>query len=278
MRKTHLAAFLCVVVAALPLSGCSKIKARSEMKKGNRYYKDEAYKDALAQFQKSLQLDPKLVESWRSVGLTAMALYRPGNESPENVKYANTAIEAFQNYLKGFPDDSKVEDYLVTTWINLGRFDDAIKYLKQQRSAHPENTKLTSAIVNVMIKGGMYREALEFANSYARNDAPIYYLIATNSWSKSYNDPTTPYEERVLVVDLGLQAVQRAVEVKPNYMEAMVYYNLLYREKAKLDLDPKKKEFWTAQADEWRNKAMALREKSKTGSSSPAPSPTKTAA
>jgi len=275
MRKTHLAAFLCIVVAALPLSGCSKIKARSEMKKGNRYYKDEAYKDALAQFQKSLSLDPTLTPAWRSVGLTAMALYRPGNESPENVKYATTAIEAFQKYLKEFPEDAKTEDYLVTTWISLGRFDEAIKYLKQQRTEHPENTKLTSAVVNVMIKGGRYQEALDFTNSYARNDAPIYYLIATNAWSKSYNDPTTPYEERVAVVDLGLQAVQRAVEVKSDYMEAMVYYNLLYREKAKLDLDPKKKDYWTAQADEWRNKAMALRERSKTASS--APSPTKTA-
>jgi tetratricopeptide (TPR) repeat protein len=275
MRKSHLAAVLCIVVAALPLSGCSKVKARSEMKKGNRYYKDEAYKDALAQFQRSLTLDPSLTPAWRSVGLTAMALYRPGNESPENVKYANTALEAFQKYLAEFPEDGKVEDYLITTWINLGRFDDAIKYLKQQRTAHPENAKLTSAIVNVMIKGGRYQEALEFANSYARNDAPIYYLIATNAWSKSYNDPTTPYEERVSVVDLGLQAVQRAVEVKADYMEAMVYYNLLYREKAKLDLDPKKKDYWTSQADEWRNKAMALRERNKPAS--PAPSPTKNA-
>jgi tetratricopeptide (TPR) repeat protein len=273
MRKSHLAACLCVIVATVPLSGCSKIKARSEMKEGNRYYKDEAYKDALAQFQKSLQLDPSLTPAWRSVGLAAMALYRPGNESPDNVKYATMAIDAFQKYLKAFPDDGKVEDYLITTWISLARYDDAIKYLKQQRTEHPENAKLTSAIVNVMIKGGRYQEALEFANSYARNDASIYYLIATNAWSKSYNDPTTPYEERLAVVDLGLLAVQRAVEVKSDYMEAMVYYNLLYREKAKLDLDPKKKDYWTAQADEWRNKAMALRERSKTASS--APSPTK---
>jgi tetratricopeptide (TPR) repeat protein len=275
MRKTHLAAFLCIAVAALPLAGCSKIKARSVMKEGNRYYKDEAYKDALVQFQKSLVLDPTLAPAWRSVGLAAMALYRPGNESPDNVKYATTAIDAFQKYLKAFPEDAKVEDYLITTWINLGRYDEAIKYLKQQRTLHPENNKLTSAVITVMIKGGRYQEALEFANSSARNDAPTYYLIATNAWSKSYNDPTTSYDERVAVVDLGLQAVQRAVEIRTDYMEAMVYYNLLYREKAKLDLDPKKKDYWTSLADEWRNKAMALREKSKAGSA--APSPTRTA-
>jgi tetratricopeptide (TPR) repeat protein len=108
MRKTHLAAFLCIVVAALPLSGCSKIKARSEMKEGNRYYKDEAYKDALAQFQKSLVLDPSLAPAWRSVGLAAMALYRPGNDSPETVKYATTAIEAFKNY-SGVPRGRQVD-------------------------------------------------------------------------------------------------------------------------------------------------------------------------
>jgi tetratricopeptide (TPR) repeat protein len=276
MRKTHVAAFLCVAIATLPLTGCNKVKARAEMKKGNRYYKDEAYKDALAQFQKSLSLDPALAPAWRSVGLTAMALYRPGNDSPANIKYAETALEAFTNYLKANPHDSKTEDYLVTTWINLGRFDDAIKYLKQQRSEHPETAKLSSAVVTVMIKAGRYQDALDFANTYTRNDAPMYYLVATNAWSKSYNDPTTAYDERVGVVEIGLKAVQRACEIKADYMEAMVYYNLLYREKAKLDLDPKKKDYWNSLADEWRSKAMALMEKRK--ASSPAQPPaTKTA-
>jgi len=276
MRKTHLAVVLCVATAVVPLTGCSKVKARAEMQKGTRYYKDEAYKAALEKFQLSLRLDPTLTPAWRSVGLTAMALYRPGNDSPENLQFADTALTAFQNYLKAHPGDAKVEDYLVTTWINLGRFDDAIKYLKAQRNAHPENTKLSTAIVTVMIKANRYQDALEFANSYMRKDPAIYYLIGTNAWSKSYNDPTTSYEDRVQIVDLGLQAVQRAVDVKPDYMEAMVYYNLLYREKAKLDLDPKKKDQWTALADEWRNKAMALRERQKAAAGA-SPSATRTA-
>ncbi len=276
MRKTHVAAFLCVALATLPLSGCNKVRARAEMKKGNRYYKDEAYKDALVQFQRSLSLDPSLAPAWRSVGLTAMALYRPGNESPENIRYAETALNAFKNYLEANPHDAKTEDYLVTTWINLGRFDDAIKYLKQQRSEHPENTKLTSGVITVMIKAGRYQDALDFANTYARNDASMFYLIGTNAWSKSYNDPTTAYDERVKVVDVGLQAVQRACDLRADYMEAMVYFNLLYREKAKLDLEPKKKDYWTSLADEWRNKAMALRERQKAASAPPAAA-TKTA-
>jgi tetratricopeptide (TPR) repeat protein len=270
MRKTHVAAILCVALATLPLTGCNKVRARAEMKKGNRFYKDESYKEALEQFQRSLELDPKLTPAWRSVGLAAMALYRPGNETPDNVKYGETAIDAFQRYLAANPQDAKTEDYLVTTWISLGRFDDAIKYLKQQRSAHPENAKLTTAVVTVMLKAGRFQDAYDFANSYARNDPAIYYLIGTNAWSKSYNDPTTPYDDRVKIVDIGLQAVQHACDIKAEYMEAMAYCNLLYREKAKLDLDPKKKDYWTSLADEWRAKTMAIMEKRKAASSTPA--------
>jgi hypothetical protein len=112
-------------------------------------------------------------------------------------------------------------------------------------------------------------EALKFASSHARNDAPTYYLIATNA-VKSYNDPTTPYDSASRRHRTA--AVQRA-SMSTRYMEAMVYYNLL--PKKAVDLDPKKKDYWTSLADEWRNKAMALREKSKTAAS--APSPTKTA-
>lgn len=276
MRKSPVSHLLCALLVLLPLSGCYKVKARAELQKGNRLYKDEAYKDALAQFQKGLAIDPSVTFAWRSVGLTAMALYKPGNDNPDNLKFAETAIDAFTKYLKDYPDDGKVEEYLVTTWINSGRFDKAIDYLKAQRQAHPENARLNQAIITVMIKAVRYPDALDWANSHARNDASLYYLIATNAWSKSYNDPTTAFEERVKIVDLGLQAVQRAVEIRPEYMEAMVYYNLLYREKAKLDPNEKQKAYWTSLADEWRSKAMALKDRQK-GISSSQPAPAKTA-
>ena len=49
--------------------------------------------------------------------------------------------------------------------------------------------------------------------------------------------------------------------VGPDYFEAMVYYNLLYREKAKLQTDEAKKAEYTAKANEWVDKAKALRKK-----------------
>nr|HRC86963.1 hypothetical protein [Thermoanaerobaculia bacterium] len=93
-------AALLVMVVALTALGCSKLQARIELKEGNRLYQEENYKKALEQFQKGLQLDPGFKEMWRSVGLSAMALYRPGDSSPENIRMAQTAIDAFEKYLQ----------------------------------------------------------------------------------------------------------------------------------------------------------------------------------
>src|SRR5262245_5355883 len=113
-RSTPILLALLLLTAPL-LTGCNKVQARVEMKKGNNLYQNENYREALDQFQKGLELDPGATFAWRSVGLTALALFKPGDESPQNKQYADTAIEAFQKYLEDYPDDEKVRQYLLTT-------------------------------------------------------------------------------------------------------------------------------------------------------------------
>jgi tetratricopeptide (TPR) repeat protein len=275
MRKASIPFALCVLLVVAPLVGCNKIQARIELKKGNKFYKDEMYKDALKQFQEGLQLDPAATFAWRSVGLTAMALFKPGVTSAENTKYADLAIDAFQKYLADYPQDRKVEEYLVGMWVNSAQYDKAITYLMKQRQDQPENTKFNSAIVNVMIKASRFQDALNFVDNYGRHDPQLYYMIETQAWSRSYNDPTVTLEDRKQIVDIGLEAAQKAVDARADYMEAMVYYNLLYREKAKLTLDPKEQDALKAKADEWRDKALAIRDKQKAASSKPVPTTAK---
>ena len=120
-------ACLAVLALLLPLlAGCQKIQARMELKKGNELYRDEIYKEALEQFQKGLEIDPTATFAWRSVGLSAMALFRPGVDDPENQKYADIAVDAFKKYLQAFPNDEKVEEYLITTLINAEQYDEAL--------------------------------------------------------------------------------------------------------------------------------------------------------
>ena len=56
----------------------------------------------------------------------------------------------------------------------------------------------------------------------------------------------------------GLEALERALQLKPDQPEALVYQNLLYRQEALLETDPKKAEQLTAKADAARARAIAL--------------------
>jgi tetratricopeptide (TPR) repeat protein len=252
---------LAVALLALPLlAGCNKLQARAAFKEGNALYQQEQYRQALRQFQKGLELDPDATFAWRSVGLTALALFRPGDESPENQRYAELAIEAFENYLEDYPDNAKVREYLLTIYVQGKRFDDALAYL--DRNGDPTDPAVARAKVNILTQAQRYEEAWRVAQRAAATEQPqMLYTIGVATWDQAYRNPALNFEQRNKVVDVGLAALKRALAIKPDYFEAMAYYNLLFREKAKLETDGARRLEYLAQADHWMKKAIELRNK-----------------
>jgi hypothetical protein len=55
--------------------------------------------------------------------------------------------------------------------------------------------------------------------------------------------------------------MEQSVKINPDYFEAVVYYNLLYREKAKMELDGAKRLEYVAKADALQARAKELRKK-----------------
>jgi len=256
---------LAVLLIAPALVGCNKVQARVEMKKGNALYQQEAYIAALEQFKRGLELDPNATFAWRSVGLTALALYRPGDPSPKNADYSKTAIEAFEKYLADYPDDDKVQDYLMTMYVNEKDYDKALAFLDRQAQSSevPNDPKFKTTRVRILLESNRTDQAWQLAQELppSQAKAEALYSIGVASWDSSYNDKTLDPVARAQVVDRGLKAVEEALRIKPEYFEAMVYYNLLYREKAKMQEDVTKREEYIALANQWVQKATALRKK-----------------
>lgn len=241
--------------------GCNKFAARVEFKKGNAFYASETYREALAQFEKGLAIDPNATFAWRSVGLTAMALYRPGLDSPENKGYATTAIDAFEKYLRANPTDQKIEEYIVTMLINSERYDDALAKLEATARQRPGDQGIEQAVVTTLTKANRLDDALARIRKTPRPDPQMLYSIGVACWVQAYNDPMLRPSERGAVVETGLDAVKQALQIKPDYFEAMAYYNLLFREKAKLAIDPLEAQQYYALAEEWTQKALALQKR-----------------
>ena len=245
-------------------AGCHKFEARVHLKQGNVLYENESYKEAMAEFQKGLEIDPAATFAWRSVGLSAMALHRPGVEGEENKQYAETAIDAFNKYLKTNPKDKeKVEEYLTTVLINDNRCDEALARLEKQTQNNPSNADLERAIVTTMLKAGRVEDAYQRATQASKPDPQLLYSVGVACWGMSYGDPTLDPVKRVQVVDMGLEATKKSLELDPEFFDAMAYYNLLYREKAKLATTFEEADRFNKEADVWLKKALELREKQK---------------
>lgn len=264
MRKVAVPPILLILVAGVLLSGCDKLQARMELNKGNSYYKNEKYEDALIQFQKGLALDPSLKFAWRSVALSAMTLYRPGVDTPQNTQYYSTAIDAFKKYLAAFPQDTKAQDFMVSTYMNASKYDDVLNYLRDAVRKNPGDVKANKLIVTIYLRTQRIKEAYDWIVTHIpKADAEPYYLVSVYCWDKAYRDASITPQQRGEYIDLGLTAADKALQMQPEYFDAMIYTNLLYREKAKLQTTEAAKQQYFDKAEEWRTKALALREKLK---------------
>lgn len=249
----------------LPALGCAKVQARADLKKGNDYYQQEQYSKAMESYQKGLELDPDATFAWRSLGLAAIALYRPGDESPRNLEYANTAIDAFEKYLAEYPDDPKIPDYLMSTYVNAKKYEEALAFIDRRIQEKPDQAaNLQRAKVTILTQAGRLDKAFQLVNELqGEQRAQALYSIGVSAWDKVFHDPgTLDYESRGRLVDMGLDSIKKALDIKPDYFEAMVYYGLLYRQKAALEMDAERRLEYERIASDWQQKAIALRKKS----------------
>ena len=258
MRSKRWIGAVCAL-GALVLGGCDRFAARIEFKNGNSAYKNESYREAIESYHKGLDLDPSAKQVWRSLGLAAMALYRPGDDNPTNAGYAKEAIDAFGKYLEAYPNDEKVREYQLTTLLNSEQYDAALKKLEEGARNNPGDPRMEEGIVSVLLKAKRLDEAAaRVAKQGARATYSMNYSLGVYCWDKAYRDPMLDAESRGKIVDQGIEALKRAVQQQPNEFEPNVYYGLILREKAKLELDPEKQQAIIAEAMTYQEKAKAI--------------------
>jgi TonB family protein len=96
-----------------------------------------------------------------------------------------------------------------------------------------------------------------------------YHRQALEYWEKAYKDLSLTPDARLEVVKKGIASEDRALELNPDYVEALVYKNILLRMQADLTVDSTEQARLIEEANLLRDRAMALR---KSGVKDPVPS------
>lgn len=255
---------LCLVVALIlsfSAGACQRLNARVKLREANDLYVQERYADALKTYEQVRKIDPSFPDVDRLIGYSNIALYKPEDTTPANEKYADTAIQELQRYLKKRPNDEVAREALINLFLNANRTSQAIDYFRNYLKDHPADLNAVKSIATLYAKQGDFAEALNWYQKITLLDAQnpeAFYTYGVVLYEKVAKNPPEDMNERLAYIEKGKVALQKASQLRPDYFEAVVYMNLLFREQAKVELDPIKQQELMAQAETWRNKAVAI--------------------
>ena len=240
-----------LLLGVIPFSGCGlpvvkKLQARDYLNKGVTQFSNQKYDAAAQFFQKSVELDPDFEMARMYLGTAYMSQFIPGSVDPRNAEVANKAIETFKNIAETSQDPegrNKLNSML------------SIVGLYTQMKKYPESKEWCDKVLQLDPKN---------AEAYYRVAVMDYDTIIEKTGLQGDRiKDLSPEEIDKLRADIeeGLNYVNKAIEYREGYYDAMEYQNLLWREKAKLETDETIKADLIRQADMVYMESRALRRK-----------------
>jgi tetratricopeptide (TPR) repeat protein len=230
----------------------------SELHLGVEAYKNSQYEEAIQHFEKAVELDGSNLKARLYLATAYVSQYIPGVDSPDNLQAAEKAIDQYQHVLDASDDrNSKINSAKGIAYIdlNMKKFDDAKKYYQIAIDLDPDDPESRYSI-GVIDWTKCYAPRME---ARAKLDMrPEENLNPENEAQKKACDELRAKNKAA--IEEGIASLNKAIELRPDYDDAMAYLNLMYREKADVecdDLAARAEDLKTA--DQWVDKIMAVK-------------------
>ena len=231
-RKNTCAGWVVLVCLLLVAGGCGKLKARDQLNKGVAAYKAAKYQVAIERFKSAVELDPSLLNAKLYLATAYANQYVPGSEMEENVKMGEQAIAEFQEVLKEDKNNVSSIQGIANLYFQMKRMNEAKDFYKQQIALDPNNAEAYYS-VGVIDWTLAYQPRMELKNRLKyKTDEPI----------KDAKERAALAVKNTPLIEEGMNALKKAMDLRPEYDDAMAYMNLLYREKADLEESPDNRE------------------------------------
>ncbi|MBS1859312.1 MAG: hypothetical protein JST11_28320, partial [Acidobacteria bacterium] len=232
---------------------CNQLRARDQLNQGVRAFTAAQYPEAVEHFKSACDLDPGFSAARLYLATAYMQQYIPGVDSPDNNKMAQGAFDNFKKVLDVEPKNTIAIASIASLNLNQKKWDEAQQWYDKLVAVDPNN------------KDAYYSMGfIAWSRWY-----PVYGTARVNAGMKP-EDPGPLKDKKVKeelkakwvpVIDAGLAALDKALQIDPDYDDAMAYENLLVREKA--DLADNKEEYdkQIKIADDWVQKALETKKK-----------------
>ena len=238
-------AVVCLAALAAPATGCgfiTKLRARDRLNKGVKAFTEQKYDVAAQFFEQSIQLDPQFDVARMYLATTYTSQFIPGSPDPKSRQMAEKAIGTFKEVVERAANkESRVNAMLSIASLHyqLKNYDESKEWCRKIQQLDPNNAECLYRIAVIDFDQSLKVTGLQGEN--------VEFLKPEEK------------EKTIGLIDEGLKALEKAIELRKDYFDAMEYQNLLWREKAKFEKNEKAKNELIRQADLTAQKALVLR-------------------
>src|SRR5260370_40886412 len=228
VKRTHSVVAL-VLFFSFSANLLAQTTAGEELNLGVQAYKNSKFEQAIDHFQQAVALDPSLINARLYLATAFAQQYIPGADTPENNHYGEQAIEQYKQVLQVDPRNINSIKGIAYLYLQMKKFDLAKEHYKKASEVDP-------------------------------NDPEPYYSVAVIDWTQTYvplqeeraklgmkpdealpakdkKGCATMKERNTANVQEGIDNLNKAIQLRPDYDDAMAYLNLMYRERADVQCD-----------------------------------------
>ena len=261
VRVLACAALVLLVAGA---SGCNKLKARDLLNKGVGAFKNGQYDNAIEFFKEARDLDPTLMNARLYLATAYASQYIPGAPSESNMKLGNQAIAEFKDVLNIDSSNLSAIDGIGSIIFQMAGTPYDPKKFEESKTYHQKHIDLKPNDpepyywVGVIDWTLAFRANNEVRAEYNKNNIKKQVKDTEPLPSSVRADYTAKYGS---MVDEGIADLQKAIQLRPDYDDAMAYLNLLYRRKADTVETAEARDALLKQADDLVDKVKEVKQK-----------------
>jgi tetratricopeptide (TPR) repeat protein len=235
--------------------------AQEALNRGVAAFKNGQTQEAEQFFERAKALDPNMLNAHLYLATTYASQYIPGAPSDENRQFGLKAIEEYKGLLGIDPNNLPAIDGIGSLLFQMGGQPFSPELFQESKSYHQRHIQVRPEDPEPYYWIGVIDWTLAFrANGVLRQRF-------NNGVAKlGAADPLPPElreqyaQEYGATIDEGIESINHAIKLKPDYEDAIAYLNLLYRRKADIAADDAEREKFIQMADDLVDKVKEIKE------------------
>ncbi len=147
---------------------------------------------------------------------------------------------------------------------DAGVYDEAERIYVMAKDAKPSDSAVYLQLAGFYNRQGEFEKtiaALEQRAANEPNNPEAFHTLASYYQDESQKDTRLSVPQKKIYIQKGIEAADKAIQLRPDYMEALVFKGLLLRLQATVETDVAKQQALLKEAETLRDQAEEIRKK-----------------